>query len=292
MSGSSKTGFNAPPSSFPAFKKSNSAASRGNSVASSKTRIVTSTYTYQYPYYESKPKTPQRNITRRIQIGDFSINKGMVDNNKSKIKYEIHASYVKNANAGPSSFLSIEAYKVPKKYQKPAGEEFEEWRQNNGNKIAFARYCDGRCSALEANNYDYTTKIESFESKLKKRGIDQYVGMYLGESLTDNFFIPPSLTESREIKITPNKKFTSKVADIITNFNPSTNTLEIDTDSFGIDSSATFATAKNKRKLKKLAKRFRHLYDKRRVVFTSMKMAQTKVLVRVAMMPSLKALLI
>ena len=162
MSGSSKKGFNAPPSSFPAFKKSSSGASKGNWVASSKTRIVTSTYTYQYPNYESKPKTPQRNIWRRIQIGDFAINKGTVDNNKSKIKYEIHASYVKNQNAGPSSSLLIEAYKVPKRYQMPVGEEFEEWRQVNGRRIAFARYCDGNCPSLENYNYSYNCPIFSY----------------------------------------------------------------------------------------------------------------------------------
>ena len=60
-------------------------------------------------------------------------------------------------------------------------------------------------------------------------------------------------------------KFNKKSADKITNFNPSTDTLEIDTDSFGIDSSATFAAAKNKRKLKKLAKKdFDFLYEQKK----------------------------
>ena len=62
------------------------------------------------------------------------------------------------------------------------------------------------------------------------------------------------------------KKFNRKSADKITNFNPSTDTLEIDTDSFGIDSSATFAVGKNKKKVKKkLAKQdFDFLYDKKK----------------------------
>ena len=49
-------------------------------------------------------------------------------------------------------------------------------------------------------------------------------------------------------------------------FNPSTDTLEIDTDSFGIDSSATFASGKNKKKVKKkLAKQdFDFLYDEKK----------------------------
>ena len=48
----------------------------------------------------------------------------------------------------------------------------------------------------------------------------------------------------------PNK-FNKKSADKLTNFNPSTDSLEIDTVSFGIDSSATFASGKNKKELKK-----------------------------------------
>ena len=60
--------------------------------------------------------------------------------------------------------------------------------------------------------------------------------------------------------------FKKKYSDKITNFNPSTDTLEIDTDSFGIDSSATFATGKNKKTVKKkLSKQdFDFLYDEKK----------------------------
>ena len=65
-----------------------------------------------------------------------------------------------------------------------------------------------------------------------------------------------------------NKKplLNKKSADKITNFNPSTDTLEIDTDSFSIDSSATFASGKNKKTVKKkLAKQdFDFLYDEKK----------------------------
>ena len=63
-------------------------------------------------------------------------------------------------------------------------------------------------------------------------------------------------------------KFNKKSVDKINNFNPSTDTLEIDTDSFGIDSSATFAAGKNKKKVKKkLAKQdFDFLYDQKKGV--------------------------
>ena len=61
------------------------------------------------------------------------------------------------------------------------------------------------------------------------------------------------------------KKFNKKSADTITNFNPSTDTLEIDTDSFGIDAIATFAAGKNYRAIKKLAKKdFDFLYEQKK----------------------------
>ena len=59
--------------------------------------------------------------------------------------------------------------------------------------------------------------------------------------------------------------FNKKSADKITNFNPLVDTLEIYADSFGVDSSATFATVKNKWKLKKLVnKDFDFLYDQKK----------------------------
>ena len=61
-------------------------------------------------------------------------------------------------------------------------------------------------------------------------------------------------------------KFKRKNIDKITKFNYSTDTLEIDTDSFGIDRSATFAAGKNKKAVKKkLAKKdFDFLYDEKK----------------------------
>ena len=66
--------------------------------------------------------------------------------------------------------------------------------------------------------------------------------------------------------ITQPSKFRVKNIDKIINFNPSTDTLEIDTDSFGINSSATFAAGKNKKVVKKkLAKQdFDFLYDEKK----------------------------
>ena len=53
------------------------------------------------------------------------------------------------------------------------------------------------------------------------------------------------------IEISSPNKFKVKNIDRITNFNPSTDTLEIDIDSFDIDNPATFASGKNKKVVKK-----------------------------------------
>ena len=60
-------------------------------------------------------------------------------------------------------------------------------------------------------------------------------------------------------------KYKRKFADKITNFNPLTDLLEIDVDSFGIDGSATFATGVNKKAVKKISMQdFDFLYDQKK----------------------------
>ena len=67
-------------------------------------------------------------------------------------------------------------------------------------------------------------------------------------------------------KISSPKKFNKKSVDKITNFNTSADTLQINTDSFGIDSSGTFTAGTNKKAVKKkLAKQdFDFLYDEKK----------------------------
>ena len=88
----------------------------------------------------------------------------------------------------------------------------------------------------------------------------------LPTSLPDGDYSPSHSRNNTTIEnITLPWKFNKESADKITNFNPSTDTLEIDTDSFSIDSPATFAAGKNKRKINKLAKKdFDFLYDQKK----------------------------
>ena len=77
---------------------------------------------------------------------------------------------------------------------------------------------------------------------------------------------PNSTNDKDDLRIDEPSRFQKKFADKITNFNPSNDTLEIDTDSFGIDSPATFAAGKNMKAVKKkLAnKDFDFLYDEKK----------------------------
>ena len=113
--------------------------------------------------------------------------------------------------------------------------------------------------------------ISSNRAVIKNSGYEKYVprgwgddpfSMNEGESSSAN---DNSRDEDNLIILAPTR-FNKKSADKITNFNPSTDTLEIDTYSFGIDSSATFTAGKNKKEVKKkLAKQdFDFLYDEKK----------------------------
>ena len=83
-------------------------------------------------------------------------------------------------------------------------------------------------------------------------------GVEVGTKKADN-------SSNKESLYAPSR-FKVKYIDKITNFNPSTDTLEVDMDSFGVNSSATFAAGKNNRAVKKklASKDFDFLYDKKK----------------------------
>ena len=87
-----------------------------------------------------------------------------------------------------------------------------------------------------------------------------------GTGSTSNSTSESSSSGGESIEISKPSKFNKKSADKITNINPATDTLEIDTASFGVDNSATFASGKNKKVVKKkLAKQdFDFLYDEKK----------------------------
>ena len=132
-----------------------------------------------------------------------------------------------------------------------------------------------------------TIRIDGFKYSVEKEA-SSFAALTLPEAITDNIeenldFLGEGETYNFQTKYDNAKDsmedniqastpieiptaFNKKSADKITNFNPSIDTLEIDTDSFGIDSSATFAAGKNKKEVKKqLAKQdFDFLYDEKK----------------------------
>ena len=77
---------------------------------------------------------------------------------------------------------------------------------------------------------------------------------------------PSKDSDSSLMLIEAPKRYNKKFSDKITNFDPKGDTLEIDVKSFGVDESATFASGKNRKKVKnKLAKKdFDFLYDQKK----------------------------
>ena len=112
---------------------------------------------------------------------------------------------------------------------------------------------------------------KNIQQSSKSSGYEKYAPNGWGDdpfSMDDNNRTSGSdnSREENNLIIAAPSKFNKKSADKITNFNPSTDTLEIDATSFGIGSSATFASSKNKKAVKKkLAQQdFDFLYDEKK----------------------------
>ena len=129
---------------------------------------------------------------------------------------------------------------------------------------------------------------------------DYTTGDYLqAKSYFDPIINPRTNNQSDEFvdsvtNVDAPKKYKIKFIDKIYNFNPSTDTLEIDTDSFGIDGSASFAAGKNKKVVKKkLAKQdFDFLYDQKKGGLYFNENGAEKGFMMEALSPSLKVLLV
>ena len=117
----------------------------------------------------------------------------------------------------------------------------------------------------------YSTPITKSRKLLEESEFNKFLPIGWGEdpfkiTSDNNNPITDKRNEENDIIIKAPSKFNKKSSDKITNFNPSTDTLEIDADSFSIDSSATFAAGKDKKTIiKKLAKQdFDFLYDQKK----------------------------
>ena len=150
-------------------------------------------------------------------------------------------------------------------------------RITDGYVNSFERDWGGQ-GTIEINGFNYPVREEafSFAALTLPEAITDYIEEnldFLSEGETYNFQTkyddarePSADNVQTSTLITLPTTFNKKSADKIINFNPSIDTLEVNADSFGIDSSATFASGKNKKAVKKkLAKQdIDFLYDQKK----------------------------
>ena len=131
------------------------------------------------------------------------------------------------------------------------------WDQDDGDWAVSSSEEPTISTIMGYESYDLNGNIMDWFQEIDSKALREIWGTADSQIITDN-------AEAKLIN--KPSKFNKKFVDKITSFNSTTDTLEIDSDSFGIDSSATFATGKNKKIVKKkLAKQdFDFLYDEKK----------------------------
>jgi len=209
-------------------------------------------------------------LRRSIKIGTFAVKEGMWDLSSSRIEFEGSFEIVPNAkktvyNEYPAPPTTLEKsnaewgkyYKIATEANRPILDESIYEHEKN---LIFQFSDFGEFNGI---SFEKGAQPTADRSVITLNKLDKFV--------PKNWWQEPFSYSPKSENITDNEaifsptKFNKKSADKITNINPSTDTLEIDTDSFGIDIFATFASGKNKKVVKKkLAKQdFDFLYDEK-----------------------------
>ena len=210
-------------------------------------------------------------LRRSIKIGTFAVEEGMWDLNSSRIEFEGSFEIVPNAkktvyNEYPAPPTTLEKsnaewgkyYKIATEANRPIlDESIYEHKKN----LIF-QFSD--FGEFDGMSFEEGAQPTTDRSVITTNKLDKFIPKNWWQEPFSHSPKSENITDDEAI-FSPTK-FNKKSADKITNFNPSTDTLEIDTDSFGIDSSATFASGKNKKTVKKkLAKQdFDFLYDEKK----------------------------
>ena len=211
-------------------------------------------------------KSENGRISRQIKTGKF------VYTTESGYPGEFllnssHVDYLTVASSDPTG--ALEKITVSKY---PPGTEPTKEHEDDDTRLFHYADKDENLSSYEQypstpDEFRKTTDRSELTGFLQPLGIARYLPNKWWE---DPFGMPglpkDGIEENPKEPLQEPTKFNKKSANKITNFNPSTDTLEIDTDSFGINGSATFASGKNKKKVKKkLAKQdFDFLYDEKK----------------------------
>ena len=190
---------------------------------------------------------------RFIWTGDYTIeDKVLKDYTHSHAVYDYRQTYLTEQSSGKTGY----SWGYALEFETPVKGHFPLLPEQENSKIIY-KYDTGDGTLLgklaeapTSKNRAAAIRNHSWSERIKE-------GWWITEDDTKDVNI---------VALSKPNHFNKKSADKITNFNPSTDTLEIDTDSFEIDSSATFASGKNKKAVKKrLAKQdFDFLYDKKK----------------------------
>ena len=133
---------------------------------------------------------------------------------------------------------------------------------------------DNDCDFSYSNSYESMIKTEGVKvSAVEQAGGYSAVKRWMGLNIFDDYWwdkpFKTNLLNGQvggDKRIDSPTKFSKKSVDEITNFNPSTDKLEIDTNSFSIAKTATFAAAKNAKTIKNQFSKFDidFLYDRKK----------------------------
>ena len=226
-----------------------------------------------------KPGWFETHTIREIKVVDLNLNGDIVDTENSYAKQYIRVKY------DPDHINKADGYYLipgdPNSYI-PATEETIAI-ETGTNRIyeQSTQYPHIDTENHITSQHDYTNCEKCSKPAFETQPLNREA--FLNTTETDQFFAegwwkkPFSLTKNsidQELEndtntasaISKPAKFNKRSTDKLTNFNPSTDTLEIDTDGFGIDRSATFTAGKNKKAVKKkLAKQdIDFLYDQKK----------------------------
>ena len=142
--------------------------------------------------------------------------------------------------------------------------KLKKYKRNSGNHVNRTSYFRKDGSTTIEQYIIKKGGHEWFDLNIGGRNLNQLAWDFLSKlsKKEGDLFIK----EGNEFDIYKPDKFKYRSIDKIINFNPANDSLAINTDSFGIDSSATFASGINKKNVKqKLAKQdYDFLYDKRK----------------------------
>ena len=229
-------------------------------------------------HYGDEPPKPNSDGTPHFEGAYWGIDDFYLSHQGQTISLERKRIFIPSDIPRHAEVINGKAYIIAGAYDYPSSEQFEKKRieflnLDNGN-VQDIKQTHSNWLIVEMEPAERTEQVNLLKNprgtefwtynELQSNDLANKIvnGADNGDGTSPTDELKGGSTEAIEAPT----KFKVKNIDKITNFNPSTDSLEIDTDSFGIDSFATFAAGKNKKAVKKkLTKQdFDFLYDQKK----------------------------